>query len=313
MRILVYGAGPLGSLYAVKLKQAGNDVSILARGKRLAAIRENGISLKDGATGARETVDIDAVEALGPDDSYDLIMVIMAKHHLGEVLPVLAANSASPLFLFMCNNAAGPGMMTEALGSERVLLGFAGAAGFHKDGILEYVVVSRREQPTTIGELDGRSTERLKKIRDMLEGAGFPAAISSNMDAWLKTHVAEVAPTAAALYMAGGDLQKMAGSDRILELMVRAIRENYALLKSAGIPIMPGSHAMFKWIPLSMLKGIMRKMLQDDTMEYKIGHAMASGLEWRLLTEELRALAKSEIRTPAMDELYGYLVEPADD
>ena len=48
MKILVYGAGNLGSLYAAKLKDAGHDVTILARGKRLHCIREHGILLRVG-------------------------------------------------------------------------------------------------------------------------------------------------------------------------------------------------------------------------------------------------------------------------
>jgi hypothetical protein len=48
-------------------------------------------------------------------------------------------------------------------------------------------------------------------------------------------------------------------------------------------------------------------------MEYKVGHAMSARLEWRLLAEELRALAVSDVNTPAMDELHGHLVEAAGD
>jgi 2-dehydropantoate 2-reductase len=45
MKILVYGAGVLGSLYAARLADSGNDVTILARGQRLIDIRANGIVL----------------------------------------------------------------------------------------------------------------------------------------------------------------------------------------------------------------------------------------------------------------------------
>ena len=50
MKILVYGAGVLGSLYAARLKESGLDVSILARSRRLADIREHGIELEDSST-----------------------------------------------------------------------------------------------------------------------------------------------------------------------------------------------------------------------------------------------------------------------
>ena len=55
MRTLVYGAGPLGSLYAARLQQAGVQVALLARGQRLADLREHGVVLEDAFSGQRET------------------------------------------------------------------------------------------------------------------------------------------------------------------------------------------------------------------------------------------------------------------
>lgn len=46
LNVLVYGAGVLGSLYAARLQQSGCNVSILARGQRLAELREHGIVLE---------------------------------------------------------------------------------------------------------------------------------------------------------------------------------------------------------------------------------------------------------------------------
>ncbi len=46
MKIAVFGAGAIGGYLAVKLHQAGADVSVIARGPHLAAIRENGLTLK---------------------------------------------------------------------------------------------------------------------------------------------------------------------------------------------------------------------------------------------------------------------------
>ena len=50
---------------------------------------------------------------------------------------------------------------------------------------------------------------------------------SSNMDAWLKTHVAEISPTATALYMAGLDPGRLARTRDTLVRMLRAIRDGY--------------------------------------------------------------------------------------
>jgi 2-dehydropantoate 2-reductase len=53
MKILVYGAGPLGSLFSVRLHQAGHEVYLLARRQRLADLQHYGIVLEDAVTQER--------------------------------------------------------------------------------------------------------------------------------------------------------------------------------------------------------------------------------------------------------------------
>ena len=105
MNILIYGAGVLGSLYAARLAHAGQHVSLLGRGRRLAELREHGIVIEDAATGQRTTTSVDLIEQLAPDDAYDLAIVLMRKNQVGAILPALAANRSIPTVLFMVNNA----------------------------------------------------------------------------------------------------------------------------------------------------------------------------------------------------------------
>jgi len=53
MKILIYGAGVIGSIFAVKLSLSGENVTVLARGKRLEEIRDTGIVLRSPKTGKR--------------------------------------------------------------------------------------------------------------------------------------------------------------------------------------------------------------------------------------------------------------------
>ena len=72
--------------------------------------------------------------------------------------------------MFVGNNAAGPEELTSALGRDRVLLGFPGAAALTTDGhTIRYLILSEREQPTTIGEVDGESSPRVKAIAEGME------------------------------------------------------------------------------------------------------------------------------------------------
>jgi 2-dehydropantoate 2-reductase len=238
MKVLFYGVGVMGSLYAAQLKESGQDVSVLARVQRLADIREHGIVLEDVSTGNRTTTRVNVVERIDSEDAYDLVVVMMPKNHVPEILPILAANRYTPNILFMFNNAAGPDEMINALGRERVLIGFPGAGGTRKGHVVRYMVVSGRQQPTTFGELDGSTTPRLEQVAGVFKGAGFPVAISSQMDAWLKTHVAEVSPMANALYMAGGDNYRLARTrDAIVRDEMKQIADEFKVLaRSTSVP-----------------------------------------------------------------------------
>lgn len=311
MKILVYGAGNMGCLYAAKLQQGGEDVALLARGPRLDRLRASGIVLEDTATGERTETRVDVVENLAPTDAFDLVVVALPKHRVAEVLPVLARNQRVSSFLFMCNNAEGPSKWIDALGEDRVLLGFPGAAAVDDGAVIRYLVTSKSEQATTVGEVDGKRSERIVRIRDAFQGAGFPSEICSNMDAWLKTHVARIIPTANALYMAGGDLSTLAQRE-ILRLLVRAIGEGFAVLQSLGVPLTPSNHRVFTWLPESLLLVIMRRMVASEQFAIKTGHALEARAEMGLLADEFRTLAmQTDVPTPAIDALSAHINDGA--
>ena len=310
MKILVYGAGVLGSLYAARLHASGQDVSILARGQTLEDLRKHGIVLEDVTTGQQTVTRVPVVEELAPDDAYDWVLVVMRKSQVSAVLPTLAANTHTPNVLFLMNNAAGAAEMIRSLGYDRVLLGFPGAAGVRVGHVVRCLAGrGSRKATATIGELDGRTSPRLQELRSVLEAAGFAVAIEPNIDAWLKAHVALVSPMANALYMAGGDNHRLAHTRDGLVLMIRAIREGFRVLRALGIPIRPAALQVLSWLPEPLLVGLAGRLLDTAVAEVALaGHANAARDEMKLLADEFRALALSTtVPTPAMEHLYQYL------
>ena len=307
-RVLVYGAGVLGSLYAGKLHQAGYNVTMLARGQRLAELREQGLLLVEDDRDNVEQMPVQVTDRLDPEDTYDLVLVVVRKNQIPSVLPSLAANQHTPNVLFLVNNAEGPGPLIQALGRERVLLGFPGAGGQRVDGVVRYRLASS-VQPTTIGELDGRQSDRLGHITRAFHDAGLPVAVSDNMDAWLKTHVALVSPIANALYMAGGSNYRLANTRDGLVLLVRAVKEGLQVLRSLNIPITPAKYRVLAWLPEPLLVAVLHKSLATPRAELVLArHANAARDEMLTLADEFRALAKqSGVSTPAIDALHCYL------
>ena len=154
MRTLIYGAGPLGSLYAHRLIQAGKDVTILARGQRYDRIQANGLVLVDEMIGAKEDSSAQVVDELRPEDDYDLVIVIIRKNKLSPVFKILAANARVKSILFMGNNALGFKSYLDALPEAKVLFGFPGAGGGVNEHVVHYADHEKpggRRRSVTIG------------------------------------------------------------------------------------------------------------------------------------------------------------------
>jgi 2-dehydropantoate 2-reductase len=311
-KILVYGTGPLGSLFAARLQEGGNDVSILARGQRLADLREHGIVLAEFKTKQRAVTRVNVVEELAPDDAYDLVLVIMRKNHALQILPVLAANEHTPNVLFLMNNAAGPGELVEALGRERVLIGFPNSAGY-REGHVVHCLAGTEEDPALVpfGEVDGHITVRTQRVACILESApGFGAEVRTDMDAWLKYHVALLMPSLApALYAAGTDNYRLARTRDLVVLTIRAIREGFRVLRALGLPVTPSKYRIFEWVPEPILVFMLRRLLVNEMMEVAmVKHANAARDEVKHLADEFLALARAtSVPTPTIDRLYPHL------
>jgi len=91
MRILVVGAGAIGSLFAGKLPGSGKDVTILARGDRLEAVRKNGLHLRESTSSTVERFPVKTITSLAPDDRYDFVLVVVQRTQIEAVLPLLAS------------------------------------------------------------------------------------------------------------------------------------------------------------------------------------------------------------------------------
>ncbi len=311
MRILVYGMGPLGSVYAARLAEAGHDVVALARGERLEHLREYGIVLEDARTAERETWHVDTIEELEADDSYDLIMVVMRKNQAMEILPTLEDNRASPTVLFMMNNAGGFAELTESLGRERVMVGFPFPGGDRHGHVMRIVPqVAGRPWELPIGEVDGRVTPRTRRIAAILESMrGFTVVIRTDMDAWLKYHVAAAVPLAAALYAADLSSERLARTPDALILGVRGLKEAFEGLRSMGIPPSPAPGRLVEYIPEPVLVPLVGKAVTaEDLQPSIIGHPRDARDEMQYLADELLALLRSaDISTPYLDQLYPYI------
>ncbi|MEV7007211.1 2-dehydropantoate 2-reductase N-terminal domain-containing protein [Streptosporangium sp. NPDC051022] len=287
MKLLVYGAGVLGSLFAARMYEAGHDVSLLARGGRLTALRRHGVQLAEGDSPAVRRVPVPVVEH--PDGGYDLITVFVRTHQVDAVLGSLAGLEGDVLFLH--NWVAGAQPLGAVIGHERVLLGFPTAAGTMDGDVVRYRKTNfmTRRVAMPIGEPDGRTTPRLERIVETFRAAGINAKAEPHIDAWLKTHAAFEVPLGQAVHLAGGPVE-LAADPEAVRGMLHLVRQNLAVMAT---PPVPRAFAALRTLPQGLLVTVLRRFLKSPTAVYSgLNHpSPATAAELERLAEQLRAPA----------------------
>ena len=169
MRILIYGAGVIGSLYAALFAEAGYDTNIYARGKRLEALRNNGLQYKKNQEVIKAEIRI--LGELPNDDIYDFVLLTVRENQLYEALAELKNNKSTPI-VTMINSLDSYKKWEDIVGTGRILPAFPGAGGsINDDGILDASLTPRIIQPTTFAEISGNKSERTKHFSKILKHA----------------------------------------------------------------------------------------------------------------------------------------------
>jgi 2-dehydropantoate 2-reductase len=303
MRILVLGAGVIGSVYAGRLLQAGHHVVLLARGQRLADLRAHGLVLQDARSGHQIRLPVSAVAAPGPGERYDLVLVPVRAGQLAATLPILAGLVDGSDVLFFGNTAGRGDALTGALG-ERALFGFPAAGGVRDGPLIRYVLI--RQQKTTLGEPDGVRSVRARRLQVMFRRAGFPALVTTDIDGWLLGHAAFIVPIAFALYRDGTDAARLARDQDTLRLMVRATRQAFQALRAAGAAEIPANlNLLYLRMPEAFAVRYWRRVLARPSGElWFAAHSRAAPEEMTSLGEELRAAVhRARHPAPALDAL----------
>ena len=156
-----------------------------------------------------------------------------------------------------------------------------------------------------LGEPDGTTTARVRELQGVLTGAGLPTVISANIAGWLQGHAAFVVPTAFALYRVDVDASRLAADPATMGLMVRATRQAFSALRSAGNAEIPTNLRILYTLPTVFVMAYWRRVFASPRGELCFGaHSRAAPEEMRPLAHELReAVRRTGRATPDLDRL----------
>ncbi|SFE07678.1 2-dehydropantoate 2-reductase [Paenibacillus catalpae] len=284
-RLLIFGAGVIGSVYALRFAQYGLDVTLLARGKRLDTLRRNGLTYND--KGTLKQISINTIEKLDNDDIYDFIFMPVRYDQVESALSAVKNNKSKTIVTL--TNTIQYDSWLEIVG-ERLLPGFPGAGGDMKEGVLYAQFGSEKHQGTIFGEVNGLRTERVKELAKIFELADLHYEIQNDIQAFHVSHAA-LAIVNKHFYTKDGMVDiETARSESVLRKIASDIKQNLHLVEQAGIPVIPAeTRVLGEWDDSDIITHYRRMLSNDFIIDVKLGdHAVSQKAEIMLLDKEFQ-------------------------
>lgn len=251
MKIAIYGAGAIGGFLGFHLADAGAEVTLIARGPHLAAMREKGLTLIE-ETGSR-SLPVRAVEDPAEAGPQDYVLITLKANGvaaiaepmqplLGPETCVVTAQNGIPWWYFHALEgpyrdrrveSVDPGGRLWALIAPERCLGCVvyPAAEIESPGVVRHVYGNR----FMLGEPDGSRSPRAQALSKALTGAGLKAPVRPKIrdDIWLKLWGnLSFNPLSA---LTGGTLEQLAGDPAVRAVAAAMMTEGKAVGEALGV------------------------------------------------------------------------------
>jgi len=241
MKIAMMGSGGVGGFFGGRLAHAGYDVSFVARGAHLSAMRERGLVIENEAQGDIHVARVRATDgpaAIGPVD----LVVVSVKLWDTES----AAHQIRPLIgpgtgvLSLQNGVVKDDILRRELG-EAPVMGGVGYVATHisRPGVIHQVGTMQR---IVLGEYDGRSSERAAFLVEALKKSGVTAELSSDVRRAIWEKFVFLAALAGATTAARLPLGPLRANPRSRAFLLQLMREAVAVGRAHGVAL-PADYA----------------------------------------------------------------------
>lgn len=171
MKVLVLGAGAVGSYYGGRLALAGHDVTFIGRARHVQAIQANGLTIDSKLTG-KHNVRVEAAEALFPSKAPDLVLLCVKSYDTeGSCLALRDLIAPQTVVLSLQNGIDNHEIAGRVLGIHRV----------HPTVIYVGVRISQAGVVEHVGRGEIILPETLSALCPVFEQAGIPARTTDNI------------------------------------------------------------------------------------------------------------------------------------
>lgn len=280
MRTAIIGTGGVGGYFGGQLARAGHDVTFLARGEHLKAIRKNGLTVKS-IYGDFTLNPVKATDIIQTIEEVDLIILALKAWQVNAIvndLKALAGRNA--MVLPLQNGVSVADELKEDPGPDNVLGGLCRIISkVESPGVINH---SGIEPVIVFGEFDGRESDRAKKVKEAFDGAGIRSRISGDItaDLWKKFIPICVSGLLAVTRTTYGELREL---KETRQRMIELLDEGFRLSQRIGVRIEPDfvekAVAFIDTFPYGSTSSLTRDILEGkpSELEYQNGTVVKLG------------------------------------
>src|SRR6266849_860712 len=239
MRIAVIGTGGIGGPYGATLAKAGADVTFVARGAHLAAMRQNGLRIEGdrGETLVRPAQATDDIAGIGPVEYVLLCVKLWDVESAGEqIRPIVGPGTA---VVPLQNGVDSAERLVPILGRDAVM----GGTAFVTGSIVAPGIVRQTGtyQQMTFGELDRRPSARGERLKALCAAAGFEGILSPDImvPVWQKFIL--LVPLSGLNALTRLPLGRYREDPDLFALLEATLRETIAVGLAEGVNLPPDS------------------------------------------------------------------------
>ena len=239
MRIAIFGSGGVGGYFGARLARAGEDVTFIARGGHLKALRNSGLKV-DSIDGDFVIHPVKATAEPSEVSPVDLVILAVKAWQVPD-----AARAMKPLVgrgstvLPLENGVDAPTQLCAELGNESVIGGLCKIVSFIVGP--GHIRHAGFEPLVVFGELDNRRSKRVEKIHEAFAKAGVNAMIASDIQVSLWTKFLFISAFSGVGAVTGEPAGKIRANPETRAVLLRAMEEVYGLAQARGIRLPPDS------------------------------------------------------------------------
>jgi 2-dehydropantoate 2-reductase len=298
MRIAVIGAGGVGGAFGAALAKGGADVTFLARGAHLKAMRENGLKVLGprGDIHLQPTQATDDPAAIGPVDVALFCVKLWDVESAGAAIkPLVGPNTA---VIPLQNGIDASERLIPILGKDAVMAGVAQiSATIAEPGVIRQTGTFMR---LVFGELDGRPSARGAAFHAACQAGGFESTNTNEIIVALWEKFVLLATNSSVVSLTRLPFGKLRDDPEVFSLFEKAIPEVAAVGRARGVKLAPDLEERL----LKATRNFPPEMMPSMTVDLLRGNKLE--LPW--LGGKVVALGRElNVPTPTYDVMYAAL------